>query len=479
MDAKTRPQRGCGLKAAASLAALLAFTAMPAAAQTERQKALAGATVNILAVQMPQYAPLWAQIPEFEQQYGIKVNLEEASFDQMREKSLLDMSQGTGRYDIFTVDVMWLAEYVSAGYLHPLTQYVKDPELTAADYDVDDFLPRIYSGNGMWDGAIYNLPIGAGVTGHVFRKDMMEQAGLAVPEWYDKSWTTERFMEAVEKLNNPDAGVAGYVSQPQRWFWGWTFTQLMHAFQTDETAGDEFVDENWNVTINSPQNLEALKWYVGLAKYGPAGSANFGYPEMLSLYQQGKAAGALMYTEFVAGDLEDPRHAEISGKNIYLHTAIGPHGKIDPWFGSWGLGISRDSKNKEAAWTFMQWITHKNQSLKALKGGTAPTRHSTYKSEEAKQYTPHYVGIYDFMLNTTNPDTRIRVPEWAEISDVMGLYGNQAWLGEITPEEALTNMESEIKAAFRRGGYYREGAKNPPQLWRDLSVYDAKPSSWK
>ncbi len=35
------------------------------------------------------------------------------------------------------------------------------------------------------------------------------------------------------------------------------------------------------------------------------------------------------------------------------------------------------------------------------------------------------------MLKETNPDERIRVPEWAEISDIMGEEGNKVWIGEI------------------------------------------------
>jgi multiple sugar transport system substrate-binding protein len=86
--------------------------------------------------------------------------------------------------------------------------------------------------------------------------------------------------------------------------------------------------------------------------------------------------------------------------------------------------------------------------------------------------------MYDYMTNTANPDERIRVPEWAEISEVMGLYGNRAWGGEISAEEALEGMARDMQAAFRRGGYYRDGANNPPQLWRDLSYYDRSPADW-
>ena len=83
------------------------------------------------------------------------------------------------------------------------------------------------------------------------------------------------------------------------------------------------------------------------------------------------------------------------------------------------------------------------------------------------------------MMKRTNPDERVRIPEWAEISDIMGLQGNRVWIGEINAQEAAVNMEKDIAAAMRKGGYYAPGAELPPQRWRDLSYYDRLPSKWQ
>ena len=90
-----------------------------------------------------------------------------------------------------------------------------------------------------------------------------------------------------------------------------------------------------------------------------------------------------------------------------------------------------DSPNKEAAWVFIQWMTSKEIQERATEFGAGPSRHSTYKSETLAEHQPWWVDVYDFMLNDTNPDERIRVPEWAEISDIMGEEGNRVWIGEV------------------------------------------------
>ncbi len=164
---------------------------------------------------------------------------------------------------------------------------------------------------------------------------------------------------------------------------------------------------------------------------------------------------------------------------MHLHTPSGPHGVLDPWFGAWSFGLSKDSRNKEAAWVFVQWITSKEIQERATEFGAGPSRHSTYKSETLATHQPWWIPVYDFMLTQTNPDERVRIPEWAEISDIMGQEGSRVWIGEIDAATAAANMEKAMTEAMKRGGYYIPGRTDlPPQLWRDLTYYDRLPSEW-
>ncbi|HET7716861.1 MAG TPA: extracellular solute-binding protein, partial [Bauldia sp.] len=228
---------------------------------------------------------------------------------------------------------------------------------------------------------------------------------------------------------------------------------------------------------NNERTIAAIDYYVSLKEFMPGDSANWGIGEATAAYQAGNAFGTWNYTDFIYGFFEDPQ-LQVSGKNVHLHTPRGPHGVLDPWFGAWGLSISVASDQKEAAWTFIQWITHKKQQEAALKYGAGPTRHSTYKSEELAKVAPWWVNQYEFMLTQTNPDERVRIPEWAEISDIMGLHGNRVWIGEIDSATAAANMETEMTDAMRRGGYYTPGFEAPDQKWRDLTYYDRLPSEW-
>ncbi len=463
-----------------AFAALIAGTALPAQAQTEYQKQFQGTEINILTPAMPQFAAILQFLPEFQETYGIKVNVDEVAFDQYRQRSLVEMQQGTGRYDVFAVDVMWLAEYAAAGFLDPLMQYVKNPDLTPADYDIDDFLPRVISGTGVYNETLYTIPIGAGPVGTTFRRDVAEQAGVTIPKRFAPEFTTDYMMDMAKKVHKPESGMIGFANMPGRWFWGVTYLPYLYAFQTPETKGNEYVGEKWEITINNERTIDSIDYFVSTRELMPADSANWGIDEATQLYQAGGAFGLWNYQDFIYGFFEDGKYPEIKGKNAHVHTPAGPHGVIDPWFGAWSLGISADSSKKEAVWTFIQWITSKNIQERATQYGAGPSRHSTYRSETLAKYQPWWVDVYDFMLKETNPDERIRVPEWAEISDIMGEEGNRVWIGEIDSKTAAANMEQRMTAVMRRGGYYMPGRTDlPPQHWRDLSYYDRLPSEWQ
>ena len=84
------------------------------------------------------------------------------------------------------------------------------------------------------------------------------------------------------------------------------------------------------------------------------------------------------------------------------------------------------------------------------------------------------------MLKLADPDERIRIPEWGEFSnEIMGLYGNKAWLNEMTPEQCLEAMEKDFTKLLKKGGYYEKGAEEPAySTGAIMTYYDRAPADW-
>jgi len=85
--------------------------------------------------------------------------------------------------------------------------------------------------------------------------------------------------------------------------------------------------------------------------------------------------------------------------------------------------------------------------------------------------------VHQIMTYDMHPEWRARVPEWGEIADIVGIWGNRAWMGEIEAEEAAKGMTDEVNALMKQVGY-QDPKTAPPQNWRDMSWYDKLPSIW-
>jgi len=75
------------------------------------------------------------------------------------------------------------------------------------------------------------------------------------------------------------------------------------------------------------------------------------------------------------GSINDPKTSKAVGKIGVLDVPAGAAGSKSTVL-SWGLAISSFSKNKDAAWKFVQWATSPKTQLELTKAGIAPPRTS-------------------------------------------------------------------------------------------------------
>ena len=154
-------------------------------------------------VVMPEQKAIYPFLDEFKDLTGITLHIEEFPFGEMREKTLLELTGRTGRYDLVDVDCMWMAEYAAAGYLENLEPYILNPKLTDTDIlDLDDFVCRKFACGGVWDDTIVSMQWSSGIHHCVIRKDLMEKHGIPHPPE-----TVEEMYEVAEKMTSPPEGL--------------------------------------------------------------------------------------------------------------------------------------------------------------------------------------------------------------------------------------------------------------------------------
>ena len=119
------------------------------------------------------------------------------------------------------VTFIYSSRWINSGWLTPLDDYIKNPNLTPADWDINDFLPGARAPETGRDGKLYGIPWTAEalLTGVVALRPRREGR----PRLSRHHRRPGQGAAAVNKKER----VAGFVADNH---YGWTFVPYLHAF---------------------------------------------------------------------------------------------------------------------------------------------------------------------------------------------------------------------------------------------------------
>jgi multiple sugar transport system substrate-binding protein len=409
-----------------------------------------GQTVVMSVPSHPHYDAMAKILPAFTAETGIKVELDKIAMGRLKEKQLLEMSKPQGDYDLCCYIVMWKTEYVAKNLVQPLEPMFANAALADPTYDMKDIIPIYLENLGLVGGPksylagpgakLYGLPYGAETSVLAYRKDIFAKHKLSVPENYDD------FLKILRVIKDKE-GIGALTSRGQAGH------QCVHAWLLHlNPLGGAIFDDQWRPRFNDKNGVQALKFLQEVVATGPAGIPGYGQGEANTAFLQGQAAMYLDSTSFV-GVVNDPKTSKVVGN---VGWALHPAGvKRASQSGGLGLTIPKNSKNPEASFLLLQWLTSKAGDKAVTKQGGAPIRNSTMDDAEvAKQY-PEFV-VFKEALKYSNPDWRPIIAEWDEINiQALGVAISEALTGKKTAEEALNGMVPKVTDIMKRGGYIK------------------------
>jgi multiple sugar transport system substrate-binding protein len=370
-DSHPDPLRRNLLKASAALGAASVFPHLAAAEGNTRK--YAGVTLNVSTFSAAYPTLLQQWLPEFEALTGAKVNYDAPSFPVYNQRADLELSTRGSAYDVVNVTYIYTSRWINSGWLTPLDDYIRNPNLTPADWDLDDFLPGTRAPETGRDGKLYGIPWNAEVllTGSS-RFDLVQKAGLDFPD------TTDDLVKVLRAVNKKER-VAGFVSDNH---YGWTFVPYLHAF-----GGDVFrkAPDDLFPTLDTPEAIAAGEYYANLLKeFGPDGAVTYQPDQVTQALKSGRVnfadAGQLYLAQL--GDRATSKSVDTLRFGL---LAKGPAGRF-PGTAVHALGIPAGSKNKEAAWAFIQWALSKQTTRRAVAAGYgSPARRSDIDSAAFRQ----------------------------------------------------------------------------------------------
>ena len=186
-----------------------------------------------------------SMVDEFEEKTGATVEVVDFPYTTLHEKTLLDLTSGTGSYDVIDVASQWDGEF--APYLTDLSDFMdKD------NYKTDEFIEKVLENSGEWQGVQTGIPNASTPQLFAYRTDLL-------PNGLPDTW--KEYREVAKELTDKDKGMYGISVSATTGQLGGVFDYILWSM------GGALADEDWNVTIDSQETRDALNHLKEIQDY--------------------------------------------------------------------------------------------------------------------------------------------------------------------------------------------------------------------
>ena len=410
-------------------------------------------TITIATVNNGDMIRMQSYTDTFTEQTGIAVEWVTLEENVLRQRVTTDITTNGGQFDIMTIGMYETPIWGANGWLVPLDDL-------SEEYDVDDILPAMRGGLSH-DGTLYAAPFYGESSMVMYRTDLMEEAGMEMPD----APTWQFIREAAAAMHDPENEVYGICLRGKPgWGEGGAFITV-----TANSFGARWFDEDWNAQFDQPEWEEALTFFVDMMNsYGPPGYATNGFNENLSLFQQGRC-GMWIDATVAASFVTNPDESTAADS---VGFALAPNSegveKRSNWLWAWALAIPAGTQQEDAAKQFIEWATSKEYiELVAENEGWANVppgaRNSLYENPEYQEVpfahmTLESINAADPTAPTVDPVPYVgiqfvAIPEFAGIATEVSQEFSAVYAGQQSVEQALENAQALANDAMEAAGY--------------------------
>ncbi|MFI6928823.1 ABC transporter substrate-binding protein [Streptomyces sp. NPDC050287] len=343
--------------------------------------------------------------------------------------------QGGGLPDVGGVGASMIASIAAQNVLEPLGGRLSKSSLNGK---LNEDMVKSLKAAGGRDDTLFSIPTSANNGVLYYRTDLFKKAGLDAPT------TWEKFYDAADKLTNTGKNEFGYTIRGG----AGSIAQAL-----DASYGQSGITSFWDAsgektTVNDPKNVAGLEKYAALyKKVTPAADLNNDFTKMVAQWDSG-TIGMLNHN---LGSYQD--HVKALGVDKFrgIPQPTGPGGKrvqvsnpVD------GLGLFKASKNKEAAWKFIEFAnSHEESSKFNESAGQVPSNTDAAKDAWISKAEPTKLAA-DALSDgsTTIVQLPYYLPDWGTISKSDNEPNFQkVLLGKMSAKDFLDTLADQLNKA--------------------------------
>lgn len=389
--------------------------------------------------------------PEWEELTGIRTQVIELPYPELYSKPIAEHIARSGAFDILDVPPPNLPSFVEGGVVAQLDDLISQFGFEEAQEDVHP----LYRALGTYKGDTYGIFDDGDMFALYYRTDIFEDPELmeaheselgrplAPPETWDHYTETAQFITDQRAPDIYGAGAFRKQGAPGNQF---------AFFQQFRSNGGEFFDaDSMRATINSEPGVRSVQQMLAVNEASIPGVEELDAVGQWTAWLQGKLAMIFSWppTGRLSANYSQRDESfsfvpasQVEGKVGY---AIMP-GKNGEHAAGFLKCISADSKNLEAAYLTMQWMTSPTISLQRVMLPYAlrdPYRISHFRSEEYQNLFPGADQYLETLNEAANHGViDLIMPGAADYSTAIDRALSSVWGGR-DPQQALDEAAAE------------------------------------
>ena len=370
-----------------------------------------------------------AKVKEFEAASKMKVNLIQMGWDDVNNKLTAEMASGGSSYDVVEFDNGNVAAWLGAGWVEPLNSYMPKGF-------TDGMIPGLLDLFTGADGKLYGIVWNNDTRFFFYNAEMLKKAGIANPP---RTWD-ELISQSKTLMGKGIAkyGMAGF------WKAEWALVNDFHFYVY--TYGGKIVDKQGNFLFNKdPGTLAACQEMVKFLKEGVMDPASLTYDQeaVNNIFLKGDTAFLNQGIPGIMAYAQDASRSRVVGQ---VKVGLVPGGKAGVSAALTlpeAYAIPKGSKNKAAAWKFIEYMTGKDVNKKLAQDiGILPIWTAQYTDRDLVKLFPYWADFSRQMGSARG----LSVLTWYNNFVDVAITESQKMLsGKVSPQAALDEMADLLK----------------------------------